>query len=71
MLSVEHLDAHYGDLQVLWDLSLEVHQGELTALIGSNGSGKTTLLRVITGLIPSYPWSFDLQGYPSEQTDTP
>jgi branched-chain amino acid transport system ATP-binding protein len=52
MLKVEHLDAHYGDLQVLWDLSLEVHQGELAALIGSNGSGKTTLLRVITGLLP-------------------
>jgi branched-chain amino acid transport system ATP-binding protein len=52
MLKVEHLDAHYGDLQVLWDLSLEVRQGELAALIGSNGSGKTTLLRVITGLLP-------------------
>ena len=52
MLSVEHLDAHYGDLQVLWDLSLDVRQGELAALVGSNGSGKTTLLRVIMGLLP-------------------
>jgi branched-chain amino acid transport system ATP-binding protein len=52
MLKVEHLDAYYEDLQVLWDLSLEVHQGELAALIGSNGSGKSTLLRVITGLLP-------------------
>ena len=52
MLKVEHLDAHYEDLQVLWDLSLEVNQRELVALIGSNGSGKSTLLRVITGLLP-------------------
>jgi len=51
MLKVEHLDAHYEDLQVLWDLSLEVRPGELAALIGSNGSGKSTLLRVITGLL--------------------
>jgi branched-chain amino acid transport system ATP-binding protein len=52
MLRVEHLNAHYEDLQVLWDLSLEVNEGELVALIGSNGSGKSTLLRVITGLLP-------------------
>ena len=52
MLRVEHLDAHYEDLQVLWDLSLQVNEGELVALIGSNGSGKSTLLRVITGLLP-------------------
>ena len=52
MLEVEHLDAHYDDLQVLWDLSLEVNEGELVALIGSNGSGKTTFLRVIAGLLP-------------------
>jgi len=51
MLSIEHLDAGYGPAQVLWDVALEVRQGEIVALIGSNGAGKSTLLSVISGLI--------------------
>ena len=50
MLKVEHLDVQYGDVQVLWDVSLEVNEGEIVALIGSNGAGKSTLIRAITGL---------------------
>ena len=64
MLKVEHLDAHYEDLQVLWDLSLEVNEGELVALIGSNGSGKSTLLRVITGLLPPTQGQLTYKGTP-------
>ena len=51
MLKVENLDVHYEDLQVLWDVSFEVKDGEMVALIGSNGAGKSTLLRAITGLL--------------------
>ena len=52
MLSVTNLQAGYGQLQVLWDVSLDVAQGEFVALIGPNGAGKTTTLRAIAGLIP-------------------
>lgn len=52
MLSVANLQAGYGQLQVVWDVSLDVAQGEFVALIGSNGAGKTTTLRAIAGLIP-------------------
>jgi branched-chain amino acid transport system ATP-binding protein len=49
-LKIGGLDAWYGDIQVLWDASLHVEQGEIVALIGPNGAGKTTLLRAVTGL---------------------
>ena len=51
-LSVSHLQAGYGDVQVLWDISLTVAPGELVCLIGSNGAGKTTLMRCISGALP-------------------
>jgi branched-chain amino acid transport system ATP-binding protein len=50
-LSVSGLQAGYGDVQVLWELSLEVGAGELVCIIGSNGAGKTTLMRCLSGLL--------------------
>jgi ABC-type branched-subunit amino acid transport system ATPase component len=51
LLSVRGLNAGYGFLQVLWDVSLDVEDGEFVALIGPNGAGKTTTLRSIAGLV--------------------
>ena len=64
MLSVTNLRAGYGQLQVLWDVSLEVAQGEFVALIGSNGAGKTTTLRAIAGLIPGRGGQVTFMGKP-------
>jgi len=50
MLEVRDLAVAYGDLRVLWDVSLDVNAGEIVVLIGPNGAGKTTLLRTIAGL---------------------
>ena len=54
LLGVRHVDFSYGQLQVLFDVSFTVDDGEMVALLGTNGAGKSTLLRVISGLgIPS------------------
>jgi branched-chain amino acid transport system ATP-binding protein len=50
-LEVQNVDAGYGAVQVLWDVSLDVATGEVVALIGANGAGKSTLLRVVSGLL--------------------
>jgi branched-chain amino acid transport system ATP-binding protein len=52
LLSVEGVDAYYGESHILRDLSMRVDEGEICALLGRNGAGKTTTLRSITGTVP-------------------
>jgi branched-chain amino acid transport system ATP-binding protein len=52
LLQVDGIDVFYGDVQVLYGLTLEVREGEIVTLLGSNGAGKTTTLRAISGLRP-------------------
>jgi len=51
MLRVNSIDTHYGDIQALYGVSLNVEEGEIVTIIGANGAGKSTTLRTITGLI--------------------
>jgi len=50
-LDVRNIDVSYGDVQVIFDLSLKIEEGEVVSIIGGNGSGKSTLLRTISGLM--------------------
>lgn len=51
MLELRNLNSGYDFLQIIWDVSLHVNEGEFVALVGPNGAGKTTTLRTIAGLL--------------------
>ncbi len=62
MLTVNHIDVFYGDLQVLWDVSFEVHEGEILVLIGANGAGKSTTIKTISSLLTPQKGTIELSG---------
>jgi branched-chain amino acid transport system ATP-binding protein len=64
MLSLAAVSAGYGSFRALFDVSLEVPQGEAVGVIGPNGAGKTTLMRVISGLVPLRGGAMMLDGRP-------
>lgn len=62
MLIVEGIDVSYGDLQVLWDVSFEVREGEIVVLVGANGAGKSTTLKTLSGLLKPTRGSITFEG---------
>jgi branched-chain amino acid transport system ATP-binding protein len=64
MLSLAAVSAGYGSFRALFDVSLDVPQGEAVGVIGPNGAGKTTLMRVISGLVPLRGGAMTFDGRP-------
>jgi branched-chain amino acid transport system ATP-binding protein len=62
LLRLAHLEVRYGDLIGVSDVSLDVPEGSVVALLGSNGGGKTTTLNAIAGLIPVHAGSISFRG---------
>ena len=52
LLDIKNIDVLYDDYQVIWDISINVKEGEMVALLGPNGSGKSTILNTISNLVP-------------------
>jgi branched-chain amino acid transport system ATP-binding protein len=62
LLRIANLEVRYGDLIGVSDVSLEVPEGSVVALLGSNGGGKTTVLNAIAGLIPLHGGKIEFRG---------
>ena len=64
ILEIKNLDTGYGKKQVLFDVSMDVPQGEISAIIGPNGSGKSTVLKTVCGLLPVWKGDIQFDGSP-------
>lgn len=62
LLSIHNASTGYGNKQVLFDITMDVEQGDTVLLVGSNGSGKSTLLKLIYGLVDVWQGSVDYNG---------
>ena len=63
-LEVNNIDVSYGDVQVIFDLSMRIEEGEVVSIIGGNGAGKSTLLRTISGLLKASSGEITFNGTP-------
>lgn len=62
MLTVKDLNVYYGVIHAIKDVSFEVEEGEIIALLGANGAGKTTILHTVTGLLQAKSGSIEFEG---------
>jgi len=62
MINIEKLNQYYGESHTLWDLDLDVNEGDCVAIMGRNGVGKTTLVECIMGLLPIRNGKINFQG---------
>ncbi len=62
LLMVDSVSVAYGNIRALWDVSLQVGNGEIVAAVGANGAGKSTLLRSVMGLVRASGGSIRLRG---------
>jgi branched-chain amino acid transport system ATP-binding protein len=67
LLHLDAIESSYGASQVLFGMSLEIHEGEMITLLGRNGMGKTTTVRTIIGLVPAHAGSIDYRGHALHQ----
>jgi len=70
MLSVKNLQVAYGTVQAIWDISFDVPEGEIVAMIGANGAGKSTTLKTLAGLLKPKGGTITLDGTRLDQASS-
>lgn len=70
LLAGSNISTGYDQLQILWDVSLHVDDGERVVILGANGAGKSTLLKTLVGLMPAWRGSIELTGEPVQHRST-
>ena len=62
LLKLSHVDTYYGPIQILKDVNVEIHDGEMVCLLGGNASGKSTTLKTILGLVKPAGGAIEFRG---------
>jgi branched-chain amino acid transport system ATP-binding protein len=62
LLKLSHVDTYYGPIQILQDINVEIHEGEIVCLLGGNASGKSTTLKTVLGLVKPAQGTVEFQG---------
>ena len=70
MIEVTNVEAGYGELQIIFDVSISIDQNEIVALVGANGAGKSTLIKTMCGLLPVTAGSISIEGHRIENSKT-
>jgi len=68
LLDIRNIDIYYGDVQVVYEVSLHINEGEIISMIGANGAGKSTLLKCISGLIDARSGEIYFNNEPIQNT---
>lgn len=68
LLDIRNIDIYYGDVQVVYEVSLHINEGEIISIIGANGAGKSTLLKCISGLIDARSGEIYFNNEPIQNT---
>lgn len=70
MLKINNISTFYGNIQALWDVSIDIREGEIVTLVGANGAGKSTTLMSICGAVPLRSGEILFEGKPIHNTKT-